>query len=253
MNFENKVVLITGASSGMGRGIAVELAKKKCKLALAARRMNYLIELKSELNLPEEEIIILKCDVKNKNDVEAAYKMIIQKFGGIDVAILNAGSGRAMNILEYDSEYADEIIGANFFGIIYWVEQLLPDFIKNKKGIIAGMSSLADNRGYSGSGFYCASKAAATFYLEGLRIEAKPYGIKIITLRPGFVKTPLTDKNKFQMPFIMPVDKAVKKIVRGIEKEKRVIQFPWTILFLTNIIGLLPGRLYEWLAAKIKL
>ncbi|MBK8944351.1 MAG: SDR family NAD(P)-dependent oxidoreductase [Ignavibacteriae bacterium] len=242
MNFENKVVLLTGASTGIGKEIAHQLiVKKNVKLVLVARRENLLKENFSE----NENLKILKCDVSKKDDVKITYQKILEKFGKIDVAILNAGYSVRMPVEEYNSEAAEKIFGANIFGIIYWVEQILPEFIKRKNGIIVGVSSLADSKGYSKSGFYSASKAAATIYLEGLRTELNKYNVKVLTVRPGFVKTPMTDKNEFKMPFMMSVDNAAKIIINGIEKEKRMIQFPWQLVILTRLIPLIPTWIYE--------
>ncbi len=243
MNFENKVVLITGASSGIGQEIANQLSKRNLSLALVARRENILQELSSK----NENSIAVKCDVSKKKEVEIAYQKIIDKFGKIDVAILNAGYSVRMSVENYNSEAAEKIFGTNIFGIIYWVEQLLPEFIKRKNGMVVGVSSLADSKGYSKSGFYSVSKAAATIYLEGLRTELKKYNVKVLTVRPGFVKTPLTDKNEFKMPLIMTPKKAAKIIINGIEKEKAMIQFPWQIVLSTRLIPLIPNRFYEFL------
>lgn len=262
MNFNNKVVLITGASTGIGKAIAVKLLEANCKLVLTARRTELIEEYLNQsliTNHPLRErseasqSLILKCDVSKKEEVISAYEQIKEKFGKVDVAILNAGVGHNVTIENYDSRFAEETFGTNIFGIVYWVEQLLPDFVKRKEGIIAGVSSLADNRGYSGSGFYCASKAAASIYLEGLRVELKRYGIKVITVKPGFVKTPMTDKNEFKMPLLMEPEKAAHIIIDGIKKEKRVIQFPWQMVLLTRLVGLLPGSFYEWLAGRSRI
>ena len=253
MDFNNKVVLITGASTGIGKAIAQELINEKCKLVLLSRRTKLIEEYLRQSPITNNQPLIMKCDVSNKNEVANAYKQIIEKFGKVDVAILNAGVGHTVTIENYNSQFAEETFGANIFGIVYWVEQLLPDFVKRKEGVIVGVSSLADNRGYSGSGFYGASKAAASIYLEGLRVELKRFGIKVITVKPGFVKTPMTDKNEFKMPLLMKPDKAAHIIIDGIKKEKRVIQFPWQMVLLTRLVGLLPGSLYEWLAYKTKM
>lgn len=253
MNLRDKIILITGASSGIGKALAIKLAREQCKLILAARRTDLLEELKKELQLPDDRVLISKCDVSKKEEVKSAHESIKQKFGRVDVAVLNAGVGYRVTPKNYDSKFAENTFGANIFGIIYWVEQLLPDFLNRKEGTIVGVSSLADNRGYSGSGFYCASKAAVTNYLEGLRVELKPLGVKIITVKPGFVRTPMTDKNKFKMPLLMHADKAAHIIIEGIKKEKRLIQFPLPMVWLTRLVGLLPGRLYEWLAVKLKI
>lgn len=242
MKFDNKVVLLTGASTGIGNEIARQLlAKKNIKLALVARRENLLRENFSE----NENLLVIKCDVSNKDEVNAAYLKVIEKFNRIDVAILNAGYSVRMPVENYNSEAAEKTFGANVFGIIYWVEKIIPDFMQRKSGIIVGVSSLADSKGYSKSGFYSASKAAATTYLEGLRTELNKYNVKVLTVRPGFVKTPMTDKNEFKMPFMMNVDKAAKIIIEGIESEKRMIQFPWQLVIATRLIPLIPNWIYE--------
>jgi short-subunit dehydrogenase len=246
MNFSGKTVLITGASSGIGMGIAKRLANENCNLVLTARRSELIEKEFADFN--NDRKLILKCDVSKKEDVKAAYRASINKFKQIDIAILNAGYGEPVTVNNYNSEHAENTFGANVFGIIYWVEQLLPGFLKNREGIITGVSSLADNRGFSESGFYCSSKAAASIYLEGLRVELKPYNVKVITVKPGFVKTAMTDKNNFEMPLLMSVDEASSIIIEGIKKEKRIIQFPWQTVWLTRFVGLLPGFIYEYLA-----
>ena len=120
--------------------------------------------------------------------------------------------------------------------------------MKREQGIIAPVSSLADNRGYSGSGFYCASKAALSIFTEGLSIDLKKHGIKVITIKPGFVKTPMTDKNKYKMPFMISAEKSADYIISGIEKEKAIIQFPIPTVLGAKIIGLLPNWIYRLIA-----
>lgn len=251
MNFNNKTILITGASTGIGKELAIELSKENCKLILVARRIELLNKLITDISPnSQSKFLALKCDVSKKEEVTKTFEEAKSKFGNIDVAILNAGFGENMKVDEYNSELAELTFGANVFGIIYWVEQLLPDFLQKKKGVIVGISSLADNRGFSGSGFYCASKAAASVYLEGLRIELYKYNIKVITVKPGFVKTPMTDKNDFEMPLLMQADKAAKIILKGIKNEKRIIQFPFPIVLATKLVGLLPGWFYEFFAKR---
>ncbi|MDH7603607.1 MAG: SDR family NAD(P)-dependent oxidoreductase [Melioribacter sp.] len=246
MEFTGSTILLTGASSGIGKALTEKLSKEKCKLILCARRLDILEKFKEEQN-HYAEIFSFKCDVSNKEEVENTYKKIKNDIGNIDLAILNAGVGYRMNIENFNSEYAKETFGVNFFGLVYWIENLIPDFLKRGKGVIAGVSSLADNRGYSKSSFYCASKAAATIFLEGLRVELKPYGIKVITIKPGFVKTPMTDKNEFKMPFLMSAEKAADIILNGIKKEKRIIQFPFPTVISSRLIGCMPSGLYEFL------
>lgn len=253
MNFENKDILVTGASSGIGKAIAIQLLKENCRLILLARRIELLEELVNQPQITNNQPLIIKCDVSKKEEVVSAYKIIEEKFGGVDAAILNSGVGHTVTVKNYNSLYAEDIFGVNVLGMVYWIEQLLPGFVKKKSGMIVGVSSLADNRGFSGSGFYCASKAAASIYLEGLRVELKRYGIKVVTVKPGFVKTPMTEQNNFKMPFLMEPEEAAQIIIDGIKKEKRIIQFPWQTVLLTRFVGLIPGFIYEWLASKTKM
>jgi len=253
MTLSGKTILLTGASTGIGKAIAQNLLKQDCNLILIARRAELIEEYLTESPTTNHKALIVRCDVSKKEEVANAYVQIKQKFGGIDIAILNSGIGRTVTVNTFNSKDAEDTFGANVFGIVYWVEQLLPDYLKKKSGVIAAVSSLADNRGFSGSGFYCASKAAATTFLEGLRVELKPHNIKVITIRPGFVRTPMTDQNNFKMPLLVEPEKAAEIILDGIKKEKRVIQFPWQIYLATRLIGALPGTVYEWLAGKAKM
>lgn len=250
MRLTGKTILLTGASTGIGKALAFELAKEKCNLILVARRIELLEEIQKELHQINGNVTIAKCDVGVKAEVESAYQLIKTTYNKIDIAILNAGMSKRVTVKTYDSRIAEQTFATNVLGIIYWVEQLLPEFINRKEGWIVGVSSLADNRGYSGSSFYCASKAAVTNYLEGLRIECKQYNIKITTVKPGFVTTPMTDGNKHPMPFIMPPGKAARIIVSGLKRNKRMIQFPRRLVLITKIIGIIPGRIFDFLAVK---
>lgn len=252
MNFNGKSILITGASSGIGKSLAEELAKYDCTLFLASRRKSLLDQISSDLSETNSKIFTFECNVSDKHNVADLFQQIKSKTNFIDLAILNAGIGHNMKVENFDSKYAEQIFGANVLGLIYCIEQLLPDYLREKRGIIAGVSSLADNRGFSESGFYCASKAAATIYLDGLRVELKSHGVKVITIKPGFVKTPMTDKNDFKMPLLMPVEKSAKIILNGIAKEKSIIQFPLPLVIGSKLVGALPTFIYERLARLLK-
>ncbi|MCF8305522.1 MAG: SDR family NAD(P)-dependent oxidoreductase [Ignavibacteriales bacterium] len=247
--FRGQNILITGASTGIGRALAENLAHKDNKLILVSRRVELFEEI---LRIRKDNVLVLKCDVSDRESVRSAYTEV-QKFCEVpDISILNSGVGFHMTPDNYDSRLAEITMGTNFMGVIYWIEQLLPDLIKKGSGMIAGVSSLADANGFSGSGFYCASKAALSVYMQGLRTELKSRGIKVITIKPGFVKTPMTDKNNFEMPLIMSAEKAATIILEGIKKGKPIIQFPFPIVFATRLISLLPEKLYQFLAGLKK-
>jgi short-subunit dehydrogenase len=250
MNFRDKVILLTGASSGIGYSLAKLLPKENCSLALVARRKFLLDELANEISSDKKHIKTYKCDVSVIDEVTKVYNQIKSDFGNVDVVILNAGVSGRTEINNLGSELVQEILGANIFGITNWINVLLPDFLKRKEGTIVGVSSMADLKGFPKSGLYNASKAAASIFLESLRIELKPNNIKVITVRPGFIRTPMTDKNEFYMPLLMDADKAAEIILKGIKKEKRIIQFPLLLVILTELVRLLPKSLFEYLAGK---
>lgn len=253
MEFKNKTILLTGASTGIGKEVAKKLAMIDCNLILLARRTNLIEEYLSEMNNKRAEIIVEECDVSDNQSVNQSMIKIKSKIkNDLDIAILNAGISYRTDITEFNSKHAEEIFGVNVMGIIYWVEHLLPEMMKRKDGMIVGVSSLADSRGHAKSEFYCASKAAATKILEGLRVELNPYNIKVITVKPGFVETPMTSKNKFKMPLLMKPEKAADLILNGIEKEKPVIAFPIPIVFASWLGGILPSKVYEFFAKRVK-
>ena len=250
MNFNNKVILITGASTGIGKAMAKLLAKENCSLALIARRGELLDELTGQIKTENPNIKSYVCDVAKPGEVKKVFTAVRDHFKKIDVAILNAGVGSKSSAEDYKYENAKNTFDVNVLGIVNCVENLLPDFITCKDGIIVGVSSLADSRGWQGSGFYCASKAAATILLENLRAELKPFNIKVITVKPGFVETPMTANNKFPMPFLMSAEKAARIIIGGIKKEKRIIQFPLPTVLGSKLMRVVPDSLFEYISIK---
>ncbi len=247
---DNKVFLITGSSSGIGKEITKLLSKENCSLALLARRGDLLNSLADQLKPNKAIIKTYVCDVSNIDDVQTVIGKVRESFGQIDVVILNAGIGYKSVVPNYESEKAKETFDVNVIGITNFVEFILPDFVKRNQGMIVGVSSLADSKGWAGSGFYCASKAAATILLENLRVELKPFNVKVITVKPGFVKTPMTAKNKFPMPFLMSAEKAAKIIIKGMKKEKKVIQFPLPMVISSKLMRIVPDILFQYISTK---
>ena len=249
MDFKNSVVLITGASSGIGYQLAKDLAKEGAQLALLSRRTDLLVSLTEELT-SITKVKYYKCDVTIKNEVDESFSQIKNDFGKIDIAILNSGVGYKSSALNYNSAEAENTFNTNVLGAVYYIEKILPDFISEKRGVIVGISSLGDGKGFPKSGFYSASKAALTIILESLRIELKKYNVKVITIKPGFIKTPMTDKNNFKMPYLMSVEKGSKIILDGLRKDKRIIEFPWQTTIGAKILRMMPTKWFEAIAAK---
>ena len=246
-------VWLSGASSGIGEALARELAGRGASLALFARREERLVALRDELarSWPQVEVLVQPGDVRDRPRVRAAVEEAEKRFGGIDVLILNAGTGDPMSPGEFDAAVVERIVGVNFFGAIYGIEAALPGMLARSSGTIVGVSSIAGTRGYPGSGPYCASKAAFTTFLESLRLDLRKTGVKVITVAPGFIKTPLTDRNRFHMPFLQPADKAARKIIRGIEKGKREIHFPKALTSPLKILRCVPGPVYDFLRSRL--
>jgi len=248
MNLTGKTILISGAATGIGKALAQKLSKEKTKLVLLSRRMNLLEELAVEITNNGSTPLIFKCDVAKRDEVLSVFKEIGDKLESIDVAVLNSGISHRTSLETVESKIAQETFDVNVMGLVHCVEALTGDFFSQPPSIIAGVSSLADGRGFPKSGFYCASKAAATIYLESLRNELAFKGIKVITIKPGFVKTPMTDKNEFEMPFLMPVEKSAEIIFRGLMKEKTIIQFPLPTVMGTKLLKLLPNKIFDFFA-----
>ncbi len=245
-SFDNKVILITGASTGIGRALAKLLAEENCSLALIARRGDLLEKLAGKLYQSNNNVKTYSCDVAVADDVKDTIAEIRKEFGKIDIAILNAAVGYKTSVDEFETEEVKNLFDINFFGILNVVKEIVSDFIKRKGGVIVGVSSLADSRGWKGSGFYCASKAAATVLLDNLRLELRPYNVKVLTVKPGFVETPMTSKNEFKMPFLMNPEKAAKIIAKGISKNKRIIQFPFPMTLSYKFSRIVPDTLIEY-------
>lgn len=250
MDFKGKNILLTGASSGIGFTLAKKLADEGANLALAARSKDVLDKLAKELSGTDNKIRSYYCDVSEKSSVVECVKKIAVDFQTIDIAILNSGISIRIPSAEVNSDIAENIFNVNVMGIYYFVEALMPILLKNQYSLLAGVTSLADVRGFPGSGLYCASKAAASILLESMRIELNKLNIKVLTVKPGFVKTPMTDKNEFFMPFMLSPEKAAGIIIRGIKKEKKIISFPFPIVWSTRLLKIMPDWLFDYLFSQ---
>jgi short-subunit dehydrogenase len=250
MELKDKKVILTGGSSGIGYQLSKKFLLEGCSLAVLARRKERLDKLSEETKGLGGNLFTYQCDVTDKNKVNDIITEIMKAMGGIDIAVLNSGVGRPEGIKKFNSENAEAVFNTNVLGIVNCIETLLPVFLEQKHGVIAGVSSLADNRGYSKSGFYCGSKAAVTAILESLSVELKMHGIKVVTIKPGFVRSEMTAQNNFKMPFLMDAENAADIIIKGLRKEKRIIQFPIITVIGSKFIGLLPVRLFEYFEYK---
>src|ERR1051325_5662148 len=220
-----QVSFITGASSGIGRAIALELASHGYRLALAARRQDALEELVDEVRRRGGEAITLSCDVRDEEQVKRAVAETLQRFTRIDLAILSAGMSDPTDAANFAVAPFAEMLETNVLGVAYCLEALIPVMRRQGSGTIAVLSSLVADRGMPGSGGYCATKAALTSLCDGMRAELASHNIRLITIEPGYVRTPMTAHHK-RMPFVLEADAAAQLILRRLERGDRVIRFP---------------------------
>lgn len=244
MDLKGKVVLISGASGGMGEPIAKQLAREGCDLSLFARREEKLKKITEEISKNKIKCIYKKCDVTNKKDVENAVKFTYNEFKRIDIAFLNAGILIPNPIETMDSTIIINSMKTNFFGDIYFLESLFPIMKKQESAMIVATSTLPDKRGKAGWGAYGASKAAISLFMESIRAEAKQkYNIDIITVKPGSVETPMIEN--YRRPGAVSPEKAANIILNGIKKGKKIIQFPFSQVLMTRIGDLFPIPAYD--------
>ncbi len=249
MHWSEKVVLITGASSGIGRGLGLELARRGAAVGLLARRADSLEEIVAEIEAAGGRAIALPADVTHPDEVRSAACALRRKFGYIDVLIANAGIGATTYAVDLCEKEVAELIKVNVIGVVNSVTAVMPHMIDRGQGQLVAISSLASYRGLPKSAAYCASKAAVSALFESLRIDLIGTGIDVSIIHPGFIKTPLTAGRK-RMPYLMELDDAVNKMVRAIEKRKKSYAFPWQLANIVRACMLLPIPLYDWIAAR---
>jgi len=250
-------IVITGASQGIGKGLALKYAKNGDNLLLLARNQSALEELLDEINkiaLDYEQIVKYHvCDVADYDNCMESFQFARNLFSHIDIAILNAGVSGSESFKNFRSVELKKIFEINVFGVVHFLELLIPDMLLRKSGTVVGISSLADSRGYPGSAAYCSSKIALSHILEAARAELLPNNVNVITVRPGFVKSNMTAKNKFNMPFLMDLEPAVEIIYNGIESNQKRINFPLPTSLASAFGKLVPGFIFDLVAKNIKI
>jgi short-subunit dehydrogenase len=245
-SYTGKVVLITGASSGIGWELARQLAAEGAKVGLVARRAEQLHELHKLITENGGTAAIAVADVGSREQVEAAFRTITEQLGPVDLVIANAGFGKATLLDPVNMDDVETTIRVNLMGVIYTLSAALPSMLARKTGHLVAISSLASYRGLPGESAYCASKAAVNVYLDGLRIHLRGTGVQVTTVCPGFVTTPMTASNKFHMPQLMTAAYAARKIIRAIKRGTKVYNFPWRLQLLVKLSRWLPDSVMNW-------
>jgi len=198
MNFRNKVVLITGASSGIGEASAIKFAKKNAKVVLVARRKEKLLQLQKKISKYTDSILVCQCDVSNKLQVKEMCDIVLDTFGRIDVLVNNAGFVIYGRVLELSIEEIESQMETNYFGMIYCTKNFLPHMIEQGTGHIVNIASVGASLGIPGVASYCATKFAMLGFSEGLKHELSGTGVDVTVVSPIMVDTPLFDHPSFE-------------------------------------------------------
>ena len=238
-------VLITGASSGIGRALALQYARGGARLALCARRAAELDAVAAAVRGLGGEATCIPVDLCDTGAAAEAVRKADRDLGGLDMVVANAGRGETLLGSRLTWDHVGAVIDLNVRGAMATLVAAIPVMVAQQRGQLVGVSSLAGSRGLPTSAAYSASKAALSIFLESLRIDLRPVGIRVTDVQPGFVATPINEGADFPMPFRWPVDRAARHIARRLEGAPAVIAFPWPLVFATRLARLLPAWLYD--------
>ena len=241
--------MLTGASSGIGEGLALAYAKRGATLGLVARREAMLIDLRDRCEEAGATARVFACDVTNASAVQSAADALRRVFGRIYILIANAGiNGNDAETRAYVPAAVNKVIDTNFMGAVNAVHSVLPGMLEGNSGHLVAISSLAGFRGLPKSAAYSASKAALTAFFESVRLDTLNTGVSVTIIQPGFIKTPLTSGRTHKMPFVMELEDAIPLFVNAIEKKKRFSAFPWQLATIVRTGRIMPAWLYDRIA-----
>ena len=241
-----KLVFITGASSGIGQALAWRYYRAGYSLALVARRPDKIKSWISERQLSAERYQIYTADVSVPAEITTAGQRCLTQQGTPDVVIANAGISIGVDsAIREDLEIMIRIFATNNIGMAATFQPFLAAMVKRESGVLVGIGSVAGIRGLPGHGAYCASKAAVISYCESLRGELRTSGVKVITLCPGYVETPLTRNNTYEMPFLMQPDDFAEQAFSAIQAGVSYRVIPWQMGLVAKLLRGLPNVLFD--------
>jgi len=234
------VAIVTGASSGIGKALALRLGAEGYRVGLIARRGGELEAAAAAIAAAGGAAVPAVADVADRAALRAAVALVEGRLGPADVMVANAGFGASTRLDPLNTADVEQTIRVNVLGVIYSVEAVLPGMLARRRGHLLAISSLAAFKGLPGESAYCASKAAVNTYMEGLRIAVRRKGVVVTTVCPGFVQTPMATMNS-AMPFMMSADAAAGRIARLVARRRGgVVRFPMPMALLMSLIARLP-------------
>ncbi len=244
------LVFITGASSGIGQALATRFHRAGYQLALVARRSAEVQAWAQAQGLPAADVAVYAADVRNIESITAAGRACIDAQGVPHVVIANAGISVGMDTAVFDDlEVMRAVYETNNLGMAATFQPFVAAMSARGSGCLVGIASVAGIRGLPGHGAYCSSKAAVATYCESLRGELRPSGVKVVTVVPGYVDTPLTRANRYGMPFLMPVERFADKAFNAIAAGASYRVIPWQMGVVAKLLRLLPNAVFDKLLA----
>jgi len=243
-----RTIFITGASSGIGAALAAHYAADGARLGLAARRRDEMEKLAATLGTTSSIHVV---DVADPAAVRAAAQDFIARHGIPDIVIANAGI--SIGTLGGDAEdvpVIERVMRTNVVGLAASLQPFVEPMRARGHGTLVGIASVAGFRGLPGSGAYSASKAAAISYLESLRLELRKSGVRVVTICPGFIDTPMTRVNRYRMPFILSAEEGARRIARKIDSGQSLAVVPWQMAIVGSLMRAMPNWLYDRLFAR---
>ncbi|MBK8012220.1 MAG: SDR family NAD(P)-dependent oxidoreductase [Deltaproteobacteria bacterium] len=244
-----KGALITGGSTGIGLATAKALAQRGTRVALCARTRAKLDAAAAEIG---GDPVIFVANLADPTEAADVVRDARAALGRMDLVIANAGIGANRHSSRLTPQDILPTLQLNLLGACTTLVAAIPYLIEDGGGHLVGISSIAGYRGLPGSAAYSASKAGLSTFLESLRVDLRRSGIKVTDIQPGFVRTPLTDRNRFPMPFLMDAERAAAKILRAVERGRPVYTFPWPMMLGVRFLSLLPNWLYDRIGARIE-
>jgi len=247
-----RTALVTGASSGLGRGLALWLAKRGLRVFAAGRRIPQLQALADEAQAAGATVEPLELDVTRTEAHLERLRELDSECGGLDLVVANAGVGGVTHGKRLEWDKVRAIIDTNVTGAAATLTAVLPRMVERRRGHVVGISSLAAHRGLAGHAAYSASKAFLATFMESLRVDLSSTGVRVTTIYPGFVKSEMTADNHFPMPFLMETDAAVELMGTAILRGETELSFPWQLALPSRLAKVLPNPLFDAAARRLR-
>lgn len=251
MELRDKRVWLIGASSGIGAALVPALVAQGARLALSSRDKTALHAIAERRSVPDRPIAVKPLDVTDKDAMPRVASELRTEWGAIDVLIYNAGTWEAIDVANWDVDQFERMVAVNYVGMQRAIAAVLSDMLSRRSGDIVGVGSLSAYAGFPRAEAYGSTKAAVNSLLQSLRLDCAKLGVGVTTVNPGFVKTALTKRNDFPMPFMLTPEQAAEAIVKGMLNGDTEIHFPKRLSLPLKLFTALPRPLYEYLAARV--